>query len=150
MRAMTPEHSVDPTTLRVSDAERDLPVREEATDAGTVELRGWFDSIKRRGNWQVPHTLVLKRRLGSVKLDFTEARIEHDRVTIKLDVVGGSVEIRLPEGASASVDGVVATMGSVEDHRKDAAPAGRPHFELAGKVLLGSVELRGPRRKLLG
>jgi len=54
---------------------------------------------------------VLRWRMGSVKLDFAKARIVHPVVEIELDVSGGSVEIRLPEGASASLDGVEARLG---------------------------------------
>lgn len=128
----------------------DLPAG-PATRQGTedvVELKGSMSSVERKGDWQVPRKLVLRWRMGSVKLDFTEARIVHTVVEIELDVNGGSVEIRLPEGASASLDGVVARFGSVEDHRRGAPGAGRPHFVLTGQINRGSVEVRGPRRSL--
>jgi len=111
-----------------------------------VELKGSMSSLERKGDWQVPRKLVLRWRMGSVKLDFTEARIAHPVVEIELDVNTGSVEMRLPEGASASLDGVVARIGSVEDHRRDASAAGRPHFVVKGQITRGSVEVRGPRR----
>ena len=126
----------------------DLPAGSDA-EPGTddiVELKGSMSSLERRGDWRVPPKLVLRWRMGSVKLDFTEARIAHRVVEIELDVNTGSVEIRLPEGASASLDGVVARLGSVEDHRRDAPAAGRPHFVLKGQITRGSVEVRGPRR----
>jgi len=128
----------------------DLPAGRDAAP-GTddiVELKGSMSSLERRGDWRVPPKLVLRWRMGSVKLDFTEARIAHRVVEIELDVNTGSVEMRLPEGASASLDGVVARLGSVEDHRRDAPAAGRPHFVLTGQITRGSVEVRGPRRSL--
>jgi hypothetical protein len=64
-------------------------------------------------------------------------------VEIELDVNGGSVEIRLPEGASASLDGVEASLGSAEDHRRGAPAAERHHFVLKGQIRRGSVEVRG-------
>ena len=126
----------------------DLPT---ASDPGPitddiVELKGSMSSLERKGDWQVPRKLVLRWRMGSVKLDFTEARIAHPVVEIELDVNTGSVEMRLPEGASASLDGVVARLGSVEDHRRGAPGVGRPHFVLKGQITRGSVEVRGPRR----
>jgi hypothetical protein len=42
-------------------------------------------------------------------------------VVIELDMVRGSVDIRLPEGASASIDDVVVYGGSARDRRKGAA-----------------------------
>jgi hypothetical protein len=123
------------------------PAAGQGTD-DIVELKGSMSSVERKGDWKVPRKLVLRWRMGSVKLDFTEARIDHAVVEIELDVNGGSVEIRLPEGASASLDGVEAQLGSVEDHRRGAPAAGRPHFVLNGQVRWGSVEVRGPRRSL--
>ena len=123
------------------------PAARQGTD-DIVELKGSMSSVERKGDWQVPRKLVLRWRMGSVKLDFTEARIVHTVVEIELDVNGGSVEIRLPEGASASLDGVEARLGSVEDHRRGAPAAGRPHFVLKGQIRRGSGEGRGPRRSL--
>jgi hypothetical protein len=113
-----------------------------------VELTGTFSSLKRKGVWTVPRKLVLRRRMGSTELDFTEAHIGHAVVDIELDIVGGSVEMRLPEGSSASTDGIEVSLGSVEDHRRGAKPAGTPHFAIVGSVRWGSVEIRGPRRSL--
>lgn len=121
-----------------------------AQHADTVELSGDFSSIKRRGAWLVPRKLVLKRRIGSAELDFTEALIEHPIVEIELDIGGGSVEMRLPTGASASIDGVEVTLGSMQDHRRNAPHAGRPHFVITGQVRFGSLELKGPRRRIFG
>lgn len=126
------------------------PIGQQAQQADTVELSGDFSSIKRRGGWLVPRKLVLKRRIGSADLDFTEAHIEHPVVDIDLDIGGGSVEMRLPEGASASIDGVEVTLGSIKDHRRNPPHTGRPHFVITGQVRFGSVELRGPRRRLFG
>ena len=126
----------------------DLPAG-AGTSPGTddvVELKGTMSSLERKGDWQVPGKLVLRLRMGSIKLDFTEARIVHPVVEIELDVTGGSVEVRLPEGASASLDGVEVSLGSLEDHRRGASGAGRPHFVLKGEINMGSVEIRGPRR----
>lgn len=88
----------------------------------------------------------MRSRLGSTELDFTEARIDHPVVEVEIDVKGGSVEMRLPEGASASMHDVHVTAGSIEDHRKHREPVGRPHFNVTGTVSFGSVEIRGPHR----
>ncbi len=115
----------------------DLPAGSDA-EPGTddvVELKGSMSSLERRGDWQVPRKLVLRWRRGSVNLDFTEARIAHRVVEIERDINTGSVEMRLPDRASASLDGVVTRLGSVEDHRRDAPAAGRPHFVLKARSL---------------
>ena len=87
--------------------------------ADRVELRGWAGSLKRHGEWVVPTRLALVRRLGSIHLDLAKARFAGPVVVIELDMVRGSVDIRLPEGASASIDDVTVYGGSARDRRKD-------------------------------
>lgn len=119
-----------------------------ASAADRLELRGWLGSLRRHGQWTVPTRLALVRRVGSVRLDLTNARFAGPVVVIELDMVRGSVDIRLPEGASASVDDVTVYGGSARDRRKDPPAEGRPHVVLTGRVVLGSVNVRGPRRPL--
>jgi hypothetical protein len=118
--------------------------------ADRVELRGWLGSLKRHGEWIVPTRLALVRRVGSVELDLTKARFAGPVVVIELDMVRGSVRIRLPDGASASIDDVTVYGGSARDLRKRAAAEGMPHVVLTGRVVMGSVKIRGPRRQRLG
>jgi hypothetical protein len=56
------------------------------------------------------------------------------------------VHIRLPDGASASIDDVIVYGGSARDRRKDPPSEGKPHVVLTGRVVMGSVSIRGPRR----
>ncbi len=115
-----------------------------------LELRGVMGSLKRSGEWTVPTRLTLVRRMGSVDLDLTRARFAGPIVVIELDMKLGSLDLRLPEGASASIDDVEVVVGSAHDHRVKAPAEGRPHVVLTGKVTWGSVDIRGPRRNKLG
>jgi hypothetical protein len=130
----------------------DLPgpgaIATSATDR--LELRGWLGSLSRHGEWTVPTRLALVRRIGSVHLDLTTARFAGPVVVIELDMIRGSVGIRLPAGASASLDDVVVYGGSARDRRKSPPADGRPHVVVTGRVVAGSVTIRGPRRTPLG
>jgi hypothetical protein len=92
---------------------------------------------------------ALVRRLGSVDLDLTRARFAGPVVVVELDMKFGGVAIRLPDGASASIDDVEVIVGSAADHRRDAPSEGTPHVVLTGRVVCGSVDIRGPRRSWL-
>ena len=82
-------------------------------------------------------------------LDLTVARFAGPVVVIELDIVRGSVDIRLPEGASASIDDVSVYGGSARDRRKNPPAEGSPHVVLTGRVVMGSVNIRGPKRSRL-
>ncbi len=120
-----------------------------ASAADRLELRGWLGSLRRHGEWTVPTRLALVRRVGSVDLDLTNARFAGPVVVIELDMVRGSVDIRLPDGASASLDDVTVYGGSARDRRKNPPAEGRPHVVITGRLMLGSVNIRGPRRPLI-
>jgi hypothetical protein len=114
--------------------------------ADRVELRGVLGSLKRQGEWTVPTRLALRRRMGSIELDLTRARFAGPMIVVELDMKFGGLDIRLPEGASASIDDVEVVVGTAHDHRKDAPAEGSPHVILTGKVVCGSVVIRGPRK----
>ena len=98
----------------------------------------------------MPTRLALVRRMGSVDLDLTRARFAGPMVIVELDMKFGSVDIRLPDGASASIDDVEVIVGSASDHRRDAPAEGTPHVILTGRVVCGSVDIRGPRKSWFG
>jgi len=106
-------------------------------------------SLKRQGEWIVPTRLALHRRMGSIDLDLTRARFAGPMVVIELDMKFGGLELRLPDGASASIDDVEVNVGSAHDYRRDAPADGTPHVILTGKVVCGSVAVRGPRKSWL-
>jgi hypothetical protein len=114
--------------------------------ADRVELRGVLGSLKRQGEWTVPSRLALRRRMGSVDLDLTKARFAGPMIVVELDLKFGGLDLRLPDGASASIDDVEVVVGSAHDHRRDAPAEGTPHIILTGKVVCGSVDIRGPRK----
>lgn len=119
------------------------PVREKP-----VELRANMSTLKRNGNWTVPRELVVYNRLGSTELDFTEATISYDEVSIKLNCGGGTVVILLPERASVVTDQVRMTAGSIKD--KVGGGPGRPRFVLSGSVTAGSLVIKRPSYVRIG
>lgn len=113
----------------------DSPIREKP-----VELRANMSTIKRDGAWSVPRELIIRNRLGSTELDFSEAEIPYDEVRIMLNVSGGSVKLLLPERSSAVTDQVQVTAGSIKD--KVGEGGGRPLFVIGGTLTAGSLHLR--------
>ena len=110
-----------------------------SSSADRLELRGWMGSLRRHGEWTVPTRLSLVRRVGSVELDLTAARFAGPVVVIELD-------LSLPDGASASLDDVTVYGGTARDRRKNPPAEGTPNVILTGRVVMGSVNIRGPRK----
>jgi hypothetical protein len=133
--------------LQPPTATRSEPASDVVDGTGTTELRAMLGSVVRRGEWDVPARLVVRTKVGSAELDFTEARIQHDVVEIELDVVAGSVELRVPLGARVEHHEVQSILSSIDDSRRGRSePSAGPAFRLSGSVRAGSVEIRSPRR----
>ncbi|WP_460394265.1 DUF1707 SHOCT-like domain-containing protein [Actinophytocola sediminis] len=120
----------------LSHRDSDAPVRPQP-----VEIRAVMATIQRRGQWTVPADMVIKNRLGSTDLDFTEATIPHAEVRIRLEAGGGSVNLLLPERASVDASEVRVNAGTVND-KVSKSSGGRPHFVLSGTMTAGSLNLR--------
>lgn len=119
----------------VTHQDPNSPVREKP-----VELRANMSSIKRHGRWTVPRELIIRNRMGSTELDFSEAHIAFDEVRIMLNVSGGSVKLLLPERSSVDTGQVRVTAGSIKD--KAGSGGGRPRFVVAGTLTAGSLHVR--------
>jgi hypothetical protein len=113
-----------------------------------VELRAVASSLKRRGRWTVPRRLVVRSKAGSVKLNFADAVIAYPVVEIELDVLAGSTELVLPDGATADVDDVIMYAGSTKSRVPASydAPDRGPRFVVTGSNKAGSLKVRYQRR----
>lgn len=107
-----------------------------------VELRANMSSLKRNGRWTVPQEMIIRNRLGSTELDFTDARIDHAEVRIRLEVSGGTVKLLLPERAAANTNDVRVTAGSIKDKVGTGTTAARPRFVITGSITAGSLKIR--------
>jgi hypothetical protein len=110
----------------------------------SAELRNTMSAMKRTGRWVVPHELVVRNRMGSMDLDFTDAVIDQPEVHIELDVSGGAVKLLLPENATITTDDVELTASSVKDKVGAGDRIGRPHFVVSGSMKAGSLKVRRP------
>lgn len=113
-----------------------------------LELRAGATGIRRAGDWGVPARLRVASALGPVVLDFCKASIEHPVVEVELVLGAASARLILPDKATANVDALVATMGSIRSTVPSQPQTGCPHFVVRGHTRLGSVTVR--RRHGLG
>jgi predicted membrane protein len=104
-------------------------------------LGGVLGSTKRSGAWQVPAEVRLRRRFGSAELDFTDAVLASDHVVLDVDMIGGSIELKVPGDMHVSSE-LMTTLASYEDHRKVNPDAAVRSMTIRGRAIWGSVEVR--------
>lgn len=122
-----------------------VPAVDEHAVTEPLVLRAGASGIKRTGDWSVPARIRVKSAMGSVVLDFCETAIAHPVVQIELALGAGSAKLLVPDDATANVDALVASLGSVKSTVASQRRAGGPHFVVRGRARLGSVTVRRRR-----
>lgn len=110
-------------------------------DQPPLKLRHTFGSIKRKGDWSVPGSVVITQRMGSTELDFRQASFESDQTIIDVDMIGGSIEMKVPHDVDVEAD-IATTLASYQDHRKEQGTPRRGLIELRGRAVWGSIEVQ--------
>ncbi|MEU6574434.1 DUF1707 domain-containing protein [Streptomyces sp. NPDC046805] len=114
-------------------------------DANVVAV---FSSAMRRGRWRAGRRLHAYAVFGSVEIDLSEAIFEYQQVVIKAVSVFGSVEIHVPENVSLRGTGG-GVLGNFEVDTRDSVEADAPVVYVDGWAVLGNVEARPKRGKLV-
>ncbi|BCI55301.1 hypothetical protein NIIDNTM18_45790 [Mycolicibacterium litorale] len=126
----------------------DLPLDAQKTTAleptEPMVLRGRMTSLTRRGRWVAPPRILLDSRMCDTTLDFRSAVLQSPVVSIHVDDYCSSTEIILPDDATANLDAVRATAGSVTVSVDTSPPSQRLHVVVDGRVRMGSVTVRHP------
>ncbi|MGV9292276.1 DUF1707 SHOCT-like domain-containing protein [Streptomyces sp. NPDC003719] len=107
-----------------------------------------LSSAVRRGRRRASRRIHAYAILGSVEIDLSEALFEHQQVVIKAFAVLGSVEVRVPENVSLRGAGG-GVLGTFDVDSLDSAEAEAPVIYVDGWAVLGSVEARPKRGRLV-
>ncbi|MCW0211850.1 MAG: DUF1707 domain-containing protein [Pseudonocardia sp.] len=117
-----------------------VPAREQ------VHLSTEMGSIKRTGDWPVPARLRLTTTMGSIHLDFTEARSLPRQIDVDVSTGMGSITLVLPPGATADVDAVKTSWGTVKTKVPHVPTQGGPHLTFTGSAGMGTLTIRYARK----
>ncbi|MGC9495162.1 DUF1707 SHOCT-like domain-containing protein [Streptomyces sp. WG7] len=107
-----------------------------------------FSSAVRKGRWRASRRIHAYAVFGSVEIDLSEAVFAHQQVVVKAFAVFGSVEVRVPENVSLRGAGG-GVLGSFEVHALDSAESEAPVIYVDGWAVLGSVEARPKRGRIV-
>ncbi|MGW0537082.1 DUF1707 SHOCT-like domain-containing protein [Streptomyces sp. NPDC003032] len=102
----------------------------------------------RKGRWRVARRTHAYAVFGSVEIDLSEAIFEQRQVVIKAYAIFGSVEIRVPQNVSLRGSGA-GVLGSFEVDTLDSPEQDAPVVFVDGTAILGSIEARPKRGKLV-
>ncbi|MEU9988453.1 DUF1707 domain-containing protein [Streptomyces sp. NPDC048045] len=114
-------------------------------DANVVAV---FSAAVRRGRWRAGRRLHAYSVFGSIEIDLSEAIFEYQQVVIKAVSVFGDIQIRVPENVSLRGTGG-GVLGNFEVDTLDSADAQAPVVYVDGWAVLGNVEARPRRGKLV-
>jgi hypothetical protein len=116
-----------------------------AKDFARIEQVG--ASTRRGAGWVVPRSMEIRSEWGEVTLDFTQAVIAHDTLSVDVDVRGGVLRLVTGPGVVVDTDGLVAHYSRIKARRP--ASGGGPmalRVEMTGEISFGQVVVRPGRR----
>jgi hypothetical protein len=107
-----------------------------------------FSAAVRKGRWRAGRRIHVYAVFGSVDIDLSEAVFEYQQVVIKAISVFGNVEIKVPENVSLRGSGG-GVLGNFETHTTHAGDPDAPVVYVEGFAVLGNIEARPKRGKLV-
>ena len=124
------------------------PVAAALPTGKPLVLKAGMSTLKRSGDWDVPARLRLQSGMGTIVLDFCDTTIRHPVVDVEVELGAGTVRLLLPDEATADIDAVSTSMGTVKSSVPSRQRPGHPHFVVHGRTGMGTVVVR--RRYQLG
>jgi hypothetical protein len=112
---------------------------------GRKPIAGIFGRERRDGRWVVPDRLAVTVIFGEVVLDLREAVLQSQRITVLATVVGGTLQLIVPEGVAVEVTGSAA----LSRDSRNGTPAPLPEtpvIEVRAFSLAGRVKVVRPRK----
>ena len=103
-----------------------------------------FGRDRRDGRWVVPATVPVVAVFGEVVLDLREALLQSQRVVVHATVVGGTLELVVPEGVAVELYG--SSMLTRKINRTRRAAPGMPVVEVRSVAFGGTIKVVSPRR----
>ncbi|MFJ9926031.1 DUF1707 domain-containing protein [Streptomyces misionensis] len=138
-----------PTAHRSGPGPAPVPPRPaDSMPAESDNVVAVLSSTVRRGRWRPGRRLHAYAVFGSVEIDLSEAIFEYQQVVIKAVSVFGDVQVRVPENVTLRGGGG-GVLGSFEVSALDSPQADAPVVYVDGWAVLGSVEARPRRGKLV-
>lgn len=123
---------------------------ETSTPAGTpLTLRTKSGSLRRTGLWTAPAEINAEVQSGSIKIDFTQARVSHREIMVRATATSGHVVLVVPYGWTVVMDEVTSTSGTIVNKVGGEVTPAQQVVRVVGGVRSGMIKARYPRRRFL-
>jgi Domain of unknown function (DUF1707)/Cell wall-active antibiotics response 4TMS YvqF len=112
---------------------------------GRRPVAGIFGRERRDGRWVVPERLAVTVAFGEVVLDFREAVLQSRRITLLATVLGGTLQLIVPDGVAVEVTGSAVLSRQVNTGGAAVLPD-TPVIEVRTLAFGGRVKVVRPKR----
>ena len=102
--------------------------------------------IRQRGAWRVPRILKVESAFARVRLDLSEAIIEHPVVDIELQLGTGGARITVPHDAIVEFKNLNTVMKGPDYKPRRPTRPGGPKIRVSGTMGFGRLKIRHARR----
>lgn len=138
--------------LAALTADLPLPPAEPSTQSkDLIKIDQRLGTVERTGPWVVPKRMEIRITAGDVKLDFTEAVINHDQLTIDVDLgIGADLLLVTKPGILVNADDLTVRLGDfkIRQFRDESNAPVVLRVEVTGRIRGGDIVVRPPRRTL--
>lgn len=136
--------------LAVLTADLAVPAAQPIRLDGRRPVAGIFGRERRDGRWVVPERLTVSAVFGEVVLDMREAILQSQRVTVLATLMGGTLQLIVPEGVVVETTGT-AVLSTRSGSRDAGPPPGPPPphapvIEVRTFALAGRLKVIRPRQ----
>ena len=113
-----------------------------------MKIEKRFGTVEWLGTWLVPRRMEIRLTVGNAKLDFTDAVITHDQLSIDVDLgIGGDLLLITKPGIVVVANDVLVRMGEIKVRpaKQDPEFPVTLRVDISGKLRGGDLEVRYPR-----
>lgn len=114
-----------------------------------LSLQTKSGTLRRTGLWTAPTEINAEVQSGTIKLDFTEARVPHREIVVRAKAKSGSVVVIVPYGWTVVMDEVSSTSGTIKNKVGGDIASAQQVVRVSGSVKSGVIKARYPRRRFV-
>jgi hypothetical protein len=121
-----------------------LPPEQQPVKLDDRPIAALFRAERREGRWVVPPRYTATAIGTTVTLDLRQALLQSRHVTLEATVIGGTLELIVPEGVRVNMPANAVLGGKKNQVRTPPGTQG-PLIEITGRVVLGSIVAKSPK-----